>query len=137
MGASYSGGGLTTGISTILTRGAPEDTGEFQELCDKICPPSAHIPVMELFSTLQLDHVRDILSNQPRTLARLIVYCIDVLESTVKCPVESSYPRAMNAVRLLTRILPAILESGESCEFTKRLFWDEGGFIPPPVGETK
>ena len=134
MGASQSAPAtVTRSIHALLTEGAPEDGEGFAALIANLIPRGYAITCEELFASLQPDEVRHLLREHPRSLARIIAYCVSVMEEVCAhalVPETDAHTHALNAVRLLTRVLPVVLEGGEESEFARRLFWEGSGFLP-------
>ena len=139
MGATQSSGGLTSALHSLSVAGAPEDPAGFARLLDKLLPRRHAVHSEQLFATLQPADVRHLLATQPRSLARVIAACISALEGVCAAasapqPSTASHTRALNAVRLLTRLLPVVLEGGEGSDFARRLFWEGSGHLPAAPG---
>lgn len=76
----------------------------------------------EIFTLIQPDDVRMLRRQQPLNLATMLRQAVAQLIQIVDTPVPKYYPQALNCVRVLTRLVPFILEDA-SDEFVDELFW--------------
>lgn len=63
-----------------------------------------------MFTLIQPDDVRMMVRNQPNNLKLLVYQALAQLMQVVESPVEKYYPQALTCVRVLTRVLPFVLE---------------------------
>ena len=157
MGASHSSAELTTSVHALASEGAPEDAAGFEALVDRLLPRAHSVRSEQLFAALQPDDVRHVLAHHPRSLARLIAHCVTAMEevcapaaaaATAAAAAAGSasgrrargssssadHAHALNAVRLLSRVLPVVLEGGEDSVFARRRFWEGSGYLPAAPG---
>ncbi|RLN79306.1 hypothetical protein BBJ28_00025279, partial [Nothophytophthora sp. Chile5] len=79
----------------------------------------------EIFTLIQPDDVRMLRHQQPKNLATMLRQAVSQIVQIVDTPVPKYYPQAINCVRVLTRLVPFILEeSGDA--FVEELFWSVG-----------
>ncbi|RLN65190.1 hypothetical protein BBJ28_00020374 [Nothophytophthora sp. Chile5] len=64
----------------------------------------------EIFTLIQPDDVRMLRHQQPKNLATMLRQAVSQLVQIVDTPVPKYYPQAINCVRVLTRLVPFILE---------------------------
>lgn len=64
----------------------------------------------EIFTLVQPDDVRMLRRQQPENLATMLRQAVAQLVQIVDTPVPKYYPQAINCVRVLTRLVPFILE---------------------------
>ncbi|TMW68021.1 hypothetical protein Poli38472_007693 [Pythium oligandrum] len=76
----------------------------------------------EIFTLIQPDDVRMLRRQQPENLATMLRQAVSQLVQIVDTPVPKYYPQATNCVRVLTRLVPFILEE-TSDDFVEDLFW--------------
>jgi hypothetical protein len=76
----------------------------------------------EIFTLIQPDDVRMLRRQQPSNLATMLRQAVSQLVQIVDTPVPKYYPQATNCVRVLTRLVPFILED-TSDDFVEELFW--------------
>uniref|UniRef100_H3GU31 Dymeclin n=1 Tax=Phytophthora ramorum TaxID=164328 RepID=H3GU31_PHYRM len=76
----------------------------------------------EIFTLIQPDDVRMLRHQQPENLATMLKQAVSQIVQIVDTPVPKYYQQALNCVRVLTRLVPFILEEG-SDEFVEELFW--------------
>ncbi|CAI5709079.1 unnamed protein product [Peronospora destructor] len=76
----------------------------------------------EIFTLIQPDDVRMLRHQQPLNLATMLTQAVSQVVQIVETPVPKYYQQALNCVRVLTRLVPFILEEG-SDTFVETLFW--------------
>lgn len=76
----------------------------------------------EIFTLIQPDDVRMLRRQQPANLATMLRQAVSQIVQIVDTPVPKYYPQATNCVRVLTRLVPFILED-TSDDFVEELFW--------------
>lgn len=76
----------------------------------------------EIFTLIQPDDVRMLRHQQPANLGTLLKQAVSQIVQIVDTPVPKYYQQALNCVRVLTRVVPFILEEGGD-EFVEALFW--------------
>ncbi|KAE8886022.1 hypothetical protein PF005_g16588 [Phytophthora fragariae] len=76
----------------------------------------------EIFTLIQPDDVRMLRHQQPENLATMLRQAVSQIVQIVDTPVPKYYQQALNCVRVLTRLVPFILEEGGD-EFVEELFW--------------
>ncbi|CAI5719067.1 unnamed protein product [Hyaloperonospora brassicae] len=76
----------------------------------------------EIFTLIQPDDVRMLRHQQPANLATMLRQAVSQLVQIVETPVPKYYQQALNCVRVLTRLVPFILEEGGD-DFVEELFW--------------
>nr|CCA18781.1 conserved hypothetical protein [Albugo laibachii Nc14] len=76
----------------------------------------------EIYTLIQPDDVRMLRRQQPANLATMVHQAVSQLTQIVKTPLPNYYSQATNCVRILTRLIPFILEDF-SDEFVEQLFW--------------
>ncbi|DBA00246.1 TPA: hypothetical protein N0F65_007890 [Lagenidium giganteum] len=76
----------------------------------------------EIFTLIQPDDVRMLRRQQPKNLATMLRQAVSQLIQIVDTPVPKYYAQATNCVRVLTRLVPFILEDCED-DFVEQLFW--------------
>ncbi|TYZ61139.1 hypothetical protein PybrP1_008857 [[Pythium] brassicae (nom. inval.)] len=76
----------------------------------------------EIFTLIQPDDVRMLRRQQPENLATMLRQAVAQLVQIVDTPVPKYYPQATNCVRVLTRLVPFILEDC-SDDFVEEVFW--------------
>uniref|UniRef100_M4BPB3 HID1 domain-containing protein n=1 Tax=Hyaloperonospora arabidopsidis (strain Emoy2) TaxID=559515 RepID=M4BPB3_HYAAE len=76
----------------------------------------------EIFTLIQPDDVRMLRHQQPTNLATMLSQAVAQLVQLVETPVPKYYQQALNCVRVLTRLVPFILEEGGD-DFVQELFW--------------
>lgn len=64
----------------------------------------------EIFTLIQPDDVRMLRRQQPENLATMLRQAVSQIVQIVDTPVPKYYPQATNCVRVLTRLVPFILE---------------------------
>lgn len=64
----------------------------------------------EIFTLIQPDDVRMLRRQQPENLATMLRQAVAQLVQIVDTPVPKYYPQATNCVRVLTRLVPFVLE---------------------------
>jgi hypothetical protein len=64
-----------------------------------------------------------------------VLQAVAILDSHVTSPRKDAYPRLLNAVRVLTRLLPILFEESdtEGAEYIDRIFWYEEVPAAPPA----
>ncbi|ETV82656.1 hypothetical protein, variant [Aphanomyces astaci] len=80
----------------------------------------------EIFTLIQPDDIRMLRQNQQGNLSTMLTQAISQLHQIVETPLPKYYPQAVNCIRVLTRVMPFILED-RSDEFVQQLLWG-----PPP-----
>ncbi|KAG6587146.1 protein hid1 isoform x2 [Phytophthora cinnamomi] len=80
----------------------------------------------EIFTLIQPDDVRMLRHQQPENLATMLRQAVSQIVQIVDTPVPKYYQQALNCVRVLTRLVPFILEEGGD-EFVEELFWSVDG----------
>lgn len=91
----------------------------------------------EIFTLIQPDDVRMLRHQQPENLATMLKQAVSQIVQIVDTPVPKYYQQALNCVRVLTRLVPFILEEGGD-EFVEELFWSvEGEAVQREEEETK
>ncbi|KAL3664866.1 hypothetical protein V7S43_010044 [Phytophthora oleae] len=80
----------------------------------------------EIFTLIQPEDVRMLRHQQPENLATMLKQAVSQIVQIVDTPVPKYYQQALNCVRVLTRLVPFILEEG-SDEFVEELFWSVEG----------
>ncbi|ETI30919.1 hypothetical protein F441_21932 [Phytophthora nicotianae CJ01A1] len=80
----------------------------------------------EIFTLIQPDDVRMLRHQQPENLATMLKQAVSQIVQIVDTPVPKYYQQALNCVRVLTRLVPFILEEGGD-EFVEKLFWSVEG----------
>ncbi|GMF41350.1 unnamed protein product [Phytophthora fragariaefolia] len=80
----------------------------------------------EIFTLIQPDDVRMLRHQQPENLATMLRQAVQQIVQIVDTPVPKYYQQALNCVRVLTRLVPFILEEGGD-EFVEQLFWSVEG----------
>ncbi|EGZ10568.1 hypothetical protein PHYSODRAFT_361636 [Phytophthora sojae] len=88
----------------------------------------------EIFTLIQPDDVRMMRHQQPENLATLLRQAVSQIVQIVDTPVPKYYQQALNCVRVLTRLVPFILEEGGD-EFVEELFWSVEGQSGAKEGE--
>ncbi|KAF1774579.1 Hid-1/Ecm30 [Phytophthora cactorum] len=78
----------------------------------------------EIFTLIQPDDVRMLRHQQPENLATMLKQAVSQIVQIVDTPVPKYYQQALNCVRVLTRLVPFILEEGGD-EFVEELFWKD------------
>jgi hypothetical protein len=68
----------------------------------------------EIFTLIQPDDVRMLRRQQPLNLATMLRQAVAQLIQIVDTPVPKYYPQAINCVRVLTRLVPFILEDSSA-----------------------
>ncbi|ETW04426.1 hypothetical protein H310_04703 [Aphanomyces invadans] len=81
----------------------------------------------EIFTLIQPDDIRMLRQNQQGNLSTMLTQAISQLHQIVETPLPKYYPQAVNCIRVLTRVMPFILED-RSDEFVQQLLWG-----PPPT----
>ncbi|CAK4732153.1 unnamed protein product [Aphanomyces euteiches] len=81
----------------------------------------------EIFTLIQPDDIRMLRQNQQQNLSTMLTQAISQLHQIVATPLPKYYPQAVNCIRVLTRVMPFILED-RSDEFVQQLLWG-----PPPT----
>lgn len=101
----------------------PDAEAELQPVLDALLPET-EVKVDDVFAVVTPDDVRLLRRRQPRNLALLLIEAVGVLAAHSVDPLESKPTRTINAVRLLTRILPIVFEEPERGDrFVERVFW--------------
>ncbi|TDH74369.1 hypothetical protein CCR75_001460 [Bremia lactucae] len=80
----------------------------------------------EIFTLIQPDDVRMLRHQQPENLGTMLRQAVSQIVQIVDTPVPKYYQQALNCVRVLTRLVPFILEE-EVDEFVEQLFWSVEG----------
>ncbi|CEG48448.1 protein hid1 isoform x2 [Plasmopara halstedii] len=89
----------------------------------------------EIFTLIQPDDVRMLRHQQPENLGTMLKQAVSQIVQIVDTPVPKYYQQALNCVRVLTRLVPFILEEGVD-EFVEQLFWSvEDNESPKSDGE--
>lgn len=76
----------------------------------------------EIFTLIQPDDVRMLRRQQPKNLATMFRQAVSQLIQIVDTPMPKYYSQATNCVRVLTRLVPFILEDCHD-DFVEELFW--------------
>ena len=108
MGASASREKFSESVSVLLVQDITPDNAEFWDELWKI--PSSAEEVFELISPQAARLLRD---EKFDNLATLFTQAIAQLCQIVETPYSIYFDQALNCVRVLTRILPFLLERGE------------------------
>ncbi|RQM23526.1 hypothetical protein B5M09_004121, partial [Aphanomyces astaci] len=64
----------------------------------------------EIFTLIQPDDIRMLRQNQQGNLSTMLTQAISQLHQIVETPLPKYYPQAVNCIRVLTRVMPFILE---------------------------
>ncbi|CAK8986685.1 Protein HID1 (HID1 domain-containing protein) (Protein hid-1 homolog) [Durusdinium trenchii] len=107
-------------VEALLDEGIPEDS----ELWDAFFAVATTED--DVFECINPDHVRTLLSKTPERLRTVFHKAVERLEAAVSCDgklAASTELAAMNASRLLTRMMPFVLEEPDN-EFANSMFWD-------------
>lgn len=127
MGASASREKFRESVSALIEVDVSPDDAEFWDELWKI-PSSAE----EVFELVTPDAARKLRDERFENLATLFTQATAQLCQIVETPYNIYFDQALNCVRVLTRILPFLLEKGESCPAsgnTAPYFY----FIPSPM----
>lgn len=101
----------------------PDVEADLQVVLDALLPDT-EVKVEDVFSVVTPDDVRLLRRRQPRNLALLLIEAVGVLAAHSVDPLDAKPTRTLNAVRLLTRILPIVFEEPERGDrFVERVFW--------------
>lgn len=101
----------------------PDAEAELQPVLDALLPET-EVKIDDIFAVVTPDDVRLLRRRQPRNLSLLLIEAIGVLAAHSVDPLEAKPTRTLNAVRLLTRILPIVFEEPERGDrFVERVFW--------------
>ncbi|KAF0719695.1 Aste57867_861 [Aphanomyces stellatus] len=84
----------------------------------------------EIFTLIQPDDIRMLRQNQQQNLSTMLTQAITQLHQIVATPLPKYYPQAVNCIRVLTRVMPFILEDRTDA-FVQQLLWG-----PPPTTAT-
>jgi len=79
----------------------------------------------EIFTLIQPDDIRMLRRNQQHNLCTLLTQAVSQLQQIVDTPLPKYYPQAINCIRVLTRVMPFVLED-RSDEFVEELIWGTG-----------
>jgi High-temperature-induced dauer-formation protein len=107
MGASASREKFAESVSALIERDVSADDAEFWDELWKI--PSSAEEVFELISAHAARQLRD---DRFENLATLFTQATAQLCQIVETPYNIYFDQALNCVRVLTRILPFLLEKG-------------------------
>ena len=110
MGASASREKFRESVSALIEVDVSPDDAEFWDELWKI-PSSAE----EVFELVTPDAARKLRDERFENLATLFTQATAQLCQIVETPYNIYFDQALNCVRVLTRILPFLLEKGESC----------------------
>lgn len=109
MGASASREKFRESVSALIEVDVSPDDAEFWDELWKI-PSSAE----EVFELVTPDAARKLRDERFENLATLFTQATAQLCQIVETPYNIYFDQALNCVRVLTRILPFLLEKGES-----------------------
>jgi hypothetical protein len=118
---SASATSITRTFSRLLKAPLPESAASVDLFAD-LFPADLSVDARTLFSVVSPSHVAELSALFPRSLARLILYAADVLDSAAAAPEEACVCRALNAARVLARLLPPLI--GTNASFVTALFWN-------------
>ena len=118
---SASATSITRTFSRLLKFPLPESTPS-AELFSDLFPTDLSVDADTLFRVVSPYHVLELSTNLPRSLARLIFHAADILTRAAAAPDEAGVCCAINAARLLARLVPPLL--GSNAEFVSALFWE-------------
>jgi hypothetical protein len=110
MGASASREKFRESVSALIEVDVSPDDAEFWDELWKI-PSSAE----EVFELVTPDAARKLRDERFENLATLFTQATAQLCQIVETPYNIYFDQALNCVRVLTRILPFLLEKGGSC----------------------
>lgn len=110
MGASASREKFAESVSALIERDVSADDAEFWDELWKI-PSSAE----EVFELISADAARKLRDDRFENLATLFTQATAQLCQIVETPYNIYFDQALNCVRVLTRILPFLLEKGNVC----------------------
>jgi hypothetical protein len=82
----------------------------------------------DVFAMIQPDDVRELLRNQPDNLRVLVEQAIAQVVQIGETPIAEFYGQALTSIRVLTRVLPFLLEVQRNCDdpgsdFVEKTFW--------------
>ena len=109
MGQSASKEKFRESVSALITVDVSADDAEFWDELWKI-PSSAE----EVFELLPATAARQLRDERFENLATLFTQAVAQLCQIVETPYSIYFDQALNCVRVLTRILPFVLEKGKS-----------------------
>jgi hypothetical protein len=107
MGASASREKFAESVAALIEKDVSADDAEFWDELWKI-PSSAE----EVFELISADSARQLRDNRFENLATLFTQATAQLCQIVETPYNIYFDQALNCVRVLTRILPFLLEKG-------------------------
>mmetsp|Transcript_103541 Transcript_103541/g.267799 ORF Transcript_103541/g.267799 Transcript_103541/m.267799 type:complete len:818 (+) Transcript_103541:48-2501(+) len=127
MGNSDSHGVFVDGVKKLLAEDVPEDSQEFWSSLF-----SAPMSIEDVFEIVGPDHVRQLRQKRPKNLQAFLRRIVATMSDVCKAADEGNLPAAMvttasTVIRLLTRIVPFLLEEPEDA-VVQALLWRPGGF---------
>jgi High-temperature-induced dauer-formation protein len=108
MGQSASKEKFRESVNSLIEVDVSSDDADFWDELWKI--PSSALEVFELLTANQVRKLRD---DRFENLATLFTQAVAQLCQIVETPYNIYFDQALNCVRVLTRVLPFVLEKGE------------------------
>ncbi|KAA0170118.1 hypothetical protein FNF27_06710 [Cafeteria roenbergensis] len=119
MGNSLSATDVIMAAGRIDREHVPADDREWRVFWEAPCTMET------ICSTIHPADVRQMRYRQPRNLANLLNKAIDVIEDAASSLDATKYAKAMNAARILTRVMPAVVSADpETDDFARRVLWE-------------
>jgi High-temperature-induced dauer-formation protein len=112
MGQSASKEKFRESVNSLIEVDVSSDDADFWDELWKI--PSSALEVFELLTANQVRRLRD---DRFENLATLFTQAVAQLCQIVETPYNIYFDQALNCVRVLTRVLPFVLEKGALCVF--------------------
>lgn len=118
MGGASSKVTFATHVQTLLEKKVDSNDHEFwDELWRTV------LTVEEIFEIITPDDVRKMIKSQPDNIRVIFTQAVAQLYQVVETPYPIYFPQALNCGRVLSRVLPFILES--KTEFVRELLWNK------------
>jgi hypothetical protein len=101
------------------------------------------LTIEEIFEVISADNVRRLITEHPENIRTIFTQAVAQLYQVIQTPYPIYFQQALNCTRVLCRILPFLLENGQS-KFVQELLWSRrvvksvsvnGKGEPVPAGE--
>jgi hypothetical protein len=116
---------IVSAVSALLSN-APSESA-WRDARDRLLSSTLELPTAPLFQSLHASHVRELAFKQPHSVALLLDHAIGLLAAAgAPGAGAAGHTAALNAARLLARLLPALMEEGQGGgAFCERYFWED------------
>eukprot|EP01036_Dinobryon_divergens_P054041 gene54041-72222_t len=128
MGTTTSKGIFSDIVSRLLQADVDSSEHEFWDELWKIS-----LSVGDIFSVISPEDVRKLIHERPKNVQTIVTQAIAQLYQVVETPYPVYFDQALTCARLLTRLLPIMLES--ESKVVKDLLWNRQAPIKPSAPE--